>query len=141
MLCGFWKDQQDAITTGDQEAVKAGMLDEAAFQEWARDYSVLVARGSFHRACMGKVAAGSELHRDVILLLKRRQPGVGRREDKSERGGICHNLFGREEKGDFFPSAQSGLRSCTVDELARLIRPPPVSELTDGQSKGDAAIL
>ena len=43
MLCGFWKDQQDAITYQElREAVKDGYLDESIFREWSQDYSVMM---------------------------------------------------------------------------------------------------
>ena len=79
MLCGFWKDQQDAITYGEiREAVKAGMLDEAAFQEWARDYSVLVARKLepvWERA-MAAGAASQTLLSGTSFTFNTQAPGV-----------------------------------------------------------------
>ena len=37
ILCGFWKDQSEAITYQElREAVKEGFLNEATFQEWSK---------------------------------------------------------------------------------------------------------
>ena len=43
ILCGFWKDQAEAITYQElREAIKEGLLTKAIFQEWSKDYSFLV---------------------------------------------------------------------------------------------------
>ena len=42
-LCGFWEDQQNAISYQEiREAVKTGAMNEAVFRDWSHDYSVLV---------------------------------------------------------------------------------------------------
>ncbi len=75
---------------------------------------------------MGKVAAGSELHRDVILLSQRRQPGVGRSGWISQRGRHLSQPVPEEQKRRFLPFWHRKWFEVyhTVDELARLIRPP-----------------
>lgn len=43
MLCGFWKDQQDAITYQEMRAlVLEGYVDEVTARLWQQDYSDLV---------------------------------------------------------------------------------------------------
>lgn len=59
ILCGFWKDQSEAITYQElREAVKEGFLNEATFQEWSKDYSVLV-RDQLSYLWKDALAAGS----------------------------------------------------------------------------------
>ena len=135
MLCGFWKDQQDAITYGEiREAVKAGMLDEAAFQEWARDYSVLVARKLepvWERA-MAAGAASQTLLSGTSFTFNTQAPGVV--QWISQRGAAFVTACSEEQKKAISSLlAQKVVESHTVDELARLIR--PCIGLTDGQSK------
>ena len=135
MLCGFWKDQQDAITYQEiREAVKAGMLDEAAFQEWARDYSVLVARNLepvWERA-MAAGAASQTLLSGTSFTFNMQAPGVV--QWISQRGAAFVTACSEEQKKAVSSLlAQKVVESHTVDELARLIR--PCIGLTDGQSK------
>ncbi|MDE6907663.1 MAG: phage head morphogenesis protein [Lachnospiraceae bacterium] len=135
MLCGFWKDQQDAITYREiREAVKAGMLDEAAFQEWARDYSVLVARKLepvWERA-MAAGAASQTLLSGTSFTFNTQAPGVV--QWISQRGAAFVTACSEEQKKAISSLlAQKVVESHTVDELARLIR--PCIGLTDGQSK------
>ena len=43
ILCGFWKDQQDAITYQElRQAVLDGTLNVETVEEWRQDYSILV---------------------------------------------------------------------------------------------------
>lgn len=43
LLCGFWKDQSNAITYQElRQAVLDGELDEKTADEWMQDYSLLV---------------------------------------------------------------------------------------------------
>lgn len=135
MLCGFWKDQQDAITYQEiREAVKAGMLDEAAFQEWARDYSVLVARKLepvWERA-MAAGAASQTLLSGTSFTFNTQAPSVV--QWISQRGAAFVTACSEEQKKAISSLlAQKVVESHTVDELARLIR--PCIGLTDGQSK------
>ena len=44
ILCGFWQDQQDAITYQElRKAVADGSLSKETLEAWQQDYSVLVA--------------------------------------------------------------------------------------------------
>ena len=59
ILCGFWKDQQDAITYQElSEAIRDGTLDEKIFQEWSKDYSFLV-KNQFQNFWNNAINAGS----------------------------------------------------------------------------------
>ncbi|MEY8428769.1 phage minor head protein [Lachnospiraceae bacterium 46-15] len=135
MLCGFWKDQQDAITYQEiREAVKAGMLDEATFQEWARDYSILVARKlePVWEKAMAAGAACQTLISGMSFTFSTQTPGVARWI--SQRGAAFVTACSEEQKKAISSLlAQKVVESHTVDELARLIR--PCIGLTDGQSK------
>ena len=44
ILCGFWKDQQDAVTYQElRQAVADGTITTEMLQLWMQDYSVIVA--------------------------------------------------------------------------------------------------
>lgn len=135
MLCGFWKDQQEAITYQEiRETVKAGVLDEATFQEWARDYSILVARKlePVWESAMAAGAACQPLLSGTSFTFNTQTPGI--MQWISRRGAAFVTSCSVEQKKAISSLlAQKVVESHTVDELARLIR--PCIGLTDGQSK------
>ena len=59
ILCGFWKDQQNAISYQElRQAVQDGYIDQKTLQLWMQDYSVLVA-GSLQSIWQDAFVAGS----------------------------------------------------------------------------------
>ena len=59
LLCGFWKDQSNAITYQElRQAVLDGELDEKTADEWMQDYSLLV-QGKLNGMWQNAIIAGS----------------------------------------------------------------------------------
>lgn len=137
ILCGFWEDQQNAITYQElREAVKAGALNETLFQMWSQDYSVLV-RGRLSGLWENAMKAGSMS-----------QPVMQRKnfEFNMQTPGIMNwiNRRGAEFVTSVSSEQKQAIQSLlvkkmierhTVDELARLIR--PCIGLTKGQAQAN----
>lgn len=60
VLCGFWEDQQNAITYQElRQIVQDGSVEQETLQLWAQDYSILVAN-QLNGMWMDAVIAGSK---------------------------------------------------------------------------------
>lgn len=137
ILCGFWEDQQNAITYQElREAVKAGALNESLFQIWSQDYSVLV-RGRLSGLWENAMKAGS-MSQPVMqgrnFEFNMQMPGI--MNWISRRGAEFVTSVSSEQKQAIQALLVKKMTERhTVDELARLIR--PCIGLTKGQAQAN----
>lgn len=69
ILCGFWKDQQDAVTYQElRQAVADGTITTEMLQLWMQDYSVIVA-GQLAGMWADAIAAGMEGQPLLMVLV------------------------------------------------------------------------
>ena len=120
ILCGFWQDQQNAITYQElRKAVADGSLSKEVLEDWQQDYSVLIAgklRSMWTKA-IEKGPSGQPILDGVVFEFVTR----------------CTE----EQKGAIAALLEKKMReSHTVDELARLIR--PCIGLTESDAKANA---
>ncbi len=127
ILCGFWKDQQDAITYQELRVlVEQGYLDEVTARLWQQDYSVLVKErlpeiwgdamiaGSVSQPVMEKALSA--------FTFNTQTPGVV--EWMRSRGAALVTSSTQTQKDAISLLLEDKIREkYTVDELARLIRP------------------
>ncbi len=125
ILCGFWKDQQDAISYQElREAVKAGYLNEETYRLWSHDYSVLVTKhlkpvweeamraGSMSQPVVQGLTFDFSMHTTGIMnWIKDRGAAFVTASSEEQRGAIQALLAKKMVEGH------------TVDELAKFIRP------------------
>lgn len=138
ILCGFWKDQQDAITYKElREAVINGSLDEETFREWSKDYSLLVQE---HLQFLWKEAlvAGSVSQPITAGLagyaFNVEYPAV--MSWVSQRGALLVTASVTEQREAISALLTQSIRERhSVDELARFIR--PCIGLTEPQAKAN----
>lgn len=135
MLCGFWKDQQSAITYQElRKMVKAGLLTENIFRQWSNDYSVLVQK-QMTPIWNSAISAGSlsqPIVNELEFMFETQTPGLMRWV--SERGAEFVTASTIDQRKAIASLLEKKVTDeYTVDELARLIR--PCIGLTDGDSK------
>ncbi|MCI8285422.1 MAG: hypothetical protein HFE90_09220 [Firmicutes bacterium] len=125
ILCGFWKDQQDAISYQElREAVINGKLDASTWKAWSHDYSVLVSsklKGVWEEA----VKAGSKGQPIMDGLNFSFNPqSAGIMKWITERGAdFVTNSTNEQKKAIQHLLAKNVREKHTVDELAKVIRP------------------
>lgn len=136
MLCGFWEDQQKAISYQELRAlVESGVVDEVTLHLWQQDYSYLVTEmmpevwtkamvaGSVSQPIMESIAP--------VFTFDIQRPGVT--EWVRSRGAYLVTSCTQTQKDAISLLLEDKIRSgYTVDELARLIR--PCIGLTRGQT-------
>ena len=135
LLCGFWKDQQDAITYQElREAVREGEISPEEVQNWQQDYAVLVAgtlRAVWENAARAG-PAGQPLLDGALFQMDMQKPGILNWIE--ERGAAFVTNCTEEQKRAIAALLAKKMREGhTVDELARLIR--PCIGLTEGDAK------
>ena len=135
ILCGFWQDQQDAITYQElRQAAIDGAISQETLQLWAQDYSILVAN-SLNSLWTNAVIAGSAgqpILDGFAFEFNMQTPGV--LNWISERGAEFVTISTQEQKDAIAALLTKKMRDGhTVDELARLIR--PCIGLTEGDAK------
>lgn len=138
ILCGFWEDQQDAISYQElRQAVASGEISQQMLREWAQDYSVLVAN-KLQRMWRKAIVAGptgQPLLDGLFFEFNTQTPGIT--SWISERGANFVTSCMEEQKRAISALLEKKMRdSHTVDELARMIR--PCIGLTEGQAKANA---
>ncbi len=137
MLCGFWKDQQDAITYQElRDAVIAGVLTEEIFELWSQDYSVLVTErlNDVWQKAMEAGSRSPKILQGLPFEFNMYEPGVVKWI--GERGAeFITSIAAAQKKAVQSLLAQKIVEHHTTDELARLIR--PCIGLTDGQVKAN----
>ena len=135
ILCGFWEDQQNAITYQElRQAVIDGAISQETWKLWMQDYSVLIA------------SRLSKLWTDGIVAGSAGQPILDGRtfEFNTQTPGILNWISGhgaefvtastQEQKDAIAALLTKKMKdSHTVDELSRLIR--PCIGLTKGDTK------
>lgn len=139
-LCGFWKDQQDAITYQElREAVKAGQVDEETLRQWRQDYASLVKTqlntlwekaletGAVKQPLLEAIAGG--------FVFNTQTPGIlsWLKEKGAEFVTSC-TIQQKEAIAALL--SKKMIEEHTVDELARMIR--PCIGLTKEQAKANA---
>lgn len=138
ILCGFWENQQDAITYQElREAVKAGSLEAAVFREWSQDYSNLVTshlKPMWERA-MQAGSMSQPVMQGLSFKFDTQTPGI--MKWITERGAEFVTSASAEQKAAIAALlSKKMIDRHTVDELARLIR--PCIGLTKGQAEANA---
>lgn len=126
-LCGFWKDQQDAITYQElREAVKAGQMNEGTLRQWMQDYSYLVKTrlnplwekaleaGAAKQPLLEAIAGG--------FVFNTQTPGI--LSWLSQRGAeFVTSCTTQQKEAVAALLSKKMIEGHTVDELARMIRP------------------
>lgn len=134
ILCGFWEDQQNAITYQElRQAVVDGVISQETLHLWSQDYSVLVANRLSNMWTDAIVAgsAGQPILDGLAFEFNTQTPGILRWI--SERGAEFVTASSQEQKDAIAALLTQKMKDChTVDELSRLIRP------CIGLTKGDA---
>ena len=138
ILCGFWQDQQDAITYQElRKAVADGSLSKETLEAWQQDYSVLVAERlqSMWTQAIAAGPTGQPILDGLAFEFNTQTPGV--LDWISERGAEFVTRCTEEQKDAIAALLEKKMReSHTVDELARLIR--PCIGLTEGDARAYA---
>lgn len=124
-LCGFWGDQQNAITYQElRQAVRDGAISQEALRLWAQDYSVLVVE-TLHKLWTDAMTAGSAgqpILDGLAFEFNTQTPGA--LSWISERGAEFVTACTQEQKDAIAALLAKKMRDGhTVDELSRLIRP------------------
>ncbi|MCI8418862.1 MAG: hypothetical protein HFI33_15425 [Lachnospiraceae bacterium] len=135
ILCGFWGDQQDAITYQElRQIVQEGMVDQETLQLWEQDYSVLVAGqlGRLWRNAVIAGLAGQPLLDSRRFVFNTQTSGI--LNWIRNRGAEFVTASTQEQKNAISALLTKKMRDGhTVDELSRLIR--PCIGLTEGDTK------
>jgi hypothetical protein len=138
ILCGFWKDQQNAITYQElREAVENGEISDQTLMDWSQDYSVLVSEklGSIWTQAMEAGLAGQPVMDGVAFEIDMQSAGV--LNWIKERGAAFVSASTAEQKNAIASLLTWNMREThSVDELARYIR--PCIGLTESQAKANA---
>lgn len=138
ILCGFWKDQQNAITYQElRQAVREGVISDETLRLWQQDYSIIV-KGRLSRLWTDAISAGQTgqpIMDGLAFELNMQRPGIVAwiKERGAEFVTAC-----AQEQGEAMAALLSKKMkdSHTVDELARMIR--PCVGLTEGQAVANA---
>lgn len=139
-LCGFWKDQQTAITYQElREAVLAGYIGNEILHQWRQDYSYLVKTqlndmwvnamqaGAVKQPILEAVAGG--------FTFQTQSPGI--LSWLNQRGAEFVTSCTQQQKDAIAALlSKKMIEGHTVDELSRMIR--PCIGLTAGQAKANA---
>lgn len=137
ILCGFWKDQQDAITYQElREAVENEGLDEEIYNLWSQDYSRVVAN-KLRPMWENGIWQGSmsqPLIKELPFQFNMQEPSI---MDWISRRGAAFVTASSMEQREAIQAllAKKVLEKHTVDELSRFIR--PCIGLTEGQAKAN----
>lgn len=138
ILCGFWGNQQDAITYQElRQIVQDGTVDQETLQLWSQDYSILVAN-QLSGMWMDAVIAGSK-GQPILdnLAFEFNSQSSGILNWIKERGAEFVTASTQEQKNAIAALLTKKMKDGhTVDELSRLIR--PCIGLTEGDAKAAA---
>ncbi len=138
ILCGFWKDQQDAISYQElRQAVITGALDKETIHLWRQDYSVLVKKqlGDMWKEAMKAGAAGQPILNARNFEFDTQKPGILNWIGRHGAEFVTNST--QEQKDAIAALMVKKMRdSHTVDELAKMIR--PCIGLTEQQAKANA---
>lgn len=138
ILCGFWKDQQDAISYQElRQAVLDGTLTTETLELWRQDYSILVADrlNNMWTKAIEAGPKGQPILGSLAFEFNMQTPGIF--DWLKERGANFVTVCTQEQQDAIAALLTMKMREGhTVDELARLIR--PCIGLTEGQAKANA---
>lgn len=138
ILCGFWEDQQNAITYQElRQAVRDGAISDETLRLWQQDYSILVRDrlSSLWTDAISAGPAGQPIMDGLAFELNMQRPGII--AWINERGAEFVTSCTQEQRDAIASLLTKKMRdSHTVDELARLIR--PCIGLTEGQASANA---
>lgn len=138
ILCGFWKDQQDAITYQElRQAVLDGTLTVETIELWRQDYSILVSErlNDMWTKAIAAGPGGQPVLDNVLFEFNTQTPGIF--EWIKERGANFVTVCTEEQQDAIAALLTKKMReSHTVDELAKMIR--PCIGLTEGQATANA---
>ena len=138
ILCGFWEDQQNAITYQElRQAVIDGAISQETIRLWTQDYSVLVANrlSNLWTDAITAGSAGQPILDGLAFEFNTQAPGI--LNWLSERGAEFVTVCTQEQKDAISALLTKRMKDGhTVDELSRLIR--PCIGLTEGQTKATA---
>ena len=136
-LCGFWEDQQNAISYQEiREAVKTGAMTEAVFRDWSHDYSVLVQsklKPMWEKA-METASMMEPVLQEKAFQFNTQAPGVLHWISKRGADFVTSSTM-EQRKAIQSLLAHKVTQQYTVDELAKYIR--PCIGLTEGQAKAN----
>lgn len=125
ILCGFWEDQQDAITYQElRQAVRDGELDQKMLQLWSQDYSVLVTGrlSSLWTNAIKAGMAGQPVLDGIPLKFDMQVSGI--LNWIQNRGAEFVTVSTKEQRAAIAALLTKKMKDRhTVDELSRLIRP------------------
>lgn len=140
ILCGFWEDQQNAITYQElRQTVTDGEISQETLQLWTQDYSVLVANrlSKLWTDAIIAGSAGQPVLDGLAFEINTQTPGI--LNWLSERGAEFVTASTQEQKDSIAALLTKKMRdSHTVDELSRLIR--PCIGLTERDTKAAARL-
>lgn len=140
ILCGFWEDQQEAITYQElRQAVEDGVLSESAMALWRQDYSILISNRlrSMWTDAIAAGPLGQPILRDRAFRFDTQSPGL--LKWINERGAQLVTACTKEQKDAIAALLTKKMRDGhTVDELSRLIR--PCIGLTERDAKAAAKL-
>lgn len=140
ILCGFWKDQQTAITYRElREMVKVGYVDSETYRQWTQDYSYLVntklndmwinamKEGAMNQPLVEAIASGYTFNTQTTGILSW----------LDQRGAEFVTSCSQQQKDAITALLSKKItENHTVDELSRMIR--PCIGLTEGQIRANA---
>lgn len=136
ILCGFWKDQQAAITYQElRQAVIEGVMTKETFNIWSKDYSILV-QNKLCYVWEDAMKAGS-VSQPILFDLQRFTFHSSHAINWIQHHGAEFvTAVTQEQKGAISALlARSVREKHSVDELAKLIR--PCIGLTEPQAKAN----
>lgn len=138
ILCGFWKDEQDAITYQElRQAVIDGTISQETLRLWSQDYSILVVNklSKLWTDAITAGATGQPILDGLVFEFNTQTPGI--LSWISERGAEFVTVCTQEQKDAIAALLTKKMRdSHTVDELSRMIR--SCIGLTEGDAKAAA---
>lgn len=136
-MCGFWEDQQDAISYQElRQAVLDGAITTETLELWRQDYSILVAAklSSMWTKAIEAGPKGQPILDGLSFEFNMQTPGIFNWINEHGAEFVTSSTQAQKDAIAALLSKEMRERH-TVDELARLIR--PCIGLTEGQAKAN----
>ena len=138
ILCGFWEDQQEAVSYQElRQIVMDGTVSKEMLKLWSQDYSKLVANTlSIHwTAAAGAGISGQPIMDGLSFEFNTQKPGI-LNWISSHGAEFVTSCTEEQKKAVAALLTKKMVDGHTVDELSRMIR--PCIGLTEGQAKANA---
>ncbi len=138
VLCGFWEDQQEAVSYQElRQIVMDGTVSKEMLKLWSQDYSKLVANTlSIHwTAAAGAGISGQPIMDGLSFKFNTQKPGI-LNWISSHGAEFVTSCTEEQKKAVAALLTKKMADGHTVDELSRMIR--PCIGLTEGQAKANA---